>query len=92
MPKRIDANQPEIVKALRAVGASVQSLAEVGRGVPDLLVGYRGKQHLLEVKDGSKPPSARRLTEDEQNWHDAWRGKVWVVKTVDEALEAIGAV
>jgi hypothetical protein len=31
----------------------------VGRGVPDLLVGWRGTNLLLEVKDGNKPQSAR---------------------------------
>ena len=40
---RTDSNHEEIVKALRAVGATVQSLAGVGHGVPDLLVGYQGK-------------------------------------------------
>ncbi|HJP47915.1 hypothetical protein [Acinetobacter venetianus] len=39
---KIDANQTEIVKALRKFGASVQSLASTGKGCPDLLVGFRG--------------------------------------------------
>lgn len=90
--KRIDRNQPEIVKALRKVGASVQSLAELGRGVPDLLVAYKGVWYLMEVKDGLQPESRRRLTEDEQNWHDSVRAKVSIVKSVDEALAVIGAV
>lgn len=59
---RIDANQPDIVKALRKMGAFVQSLAAVGDGCPDLLVGFRGKTYLIEVKDGDKPPSKRALT------------------------------
>ena len=40
---RVDRNQAEIVVALRAGGASVQPLHAVGKGVPDLLVGWRGK-------------------------------------------------
>ena len=55
--KRVDANQGEIVDALRAVGAKVQPLHMVGEGVPDLLVRYRGDLHLVEVKDGRKPPT-----------------------------------
>lgn len=89
---RVDENQAEIVQALRAAGASVQSLAAVGQGVPDLLVGHRQVTFLLEVKDGRKPPSARKLTPDEAAWHDAWRGLVVVVASVDEALRAIGAI
>jgi hypothetical protein len=58
--------------------------------VPDLLIGWRGKNLLVEVKDGSKPPSDRKLTPDQVKWHEAWRGQVCVVKSVQEALEAIG--
>lgn len=47
---------------------------------------------VLEIKDGSKPPSARRLTADEQEWHDAWCGTVLTVYTPQDALEAIGLV
>lgn len=87
---KVDANQAEIVAALRAVGASVQPLHAVGSGVPDLLIGWRGKNLLFEVKDGSKPQSDRKLTPDQVTWHEAWRGQVCVVKSVQEALEAIG--
>ena len=90
---RIDANQEQIVLALRAAGASVQSLAGVGVGVPDLLVGYQGKTLLLEIKDGKKPPSERRLTEDQLKWHGAWRGgPLAVVDSVDAALRMLGVL
>jgi arginine repressor len=89
---RVDDNQAEIVAALRAAGCTVQSLAAVGRGCPDLLVGRTRstgtqRNYLLEIKDGAKPPSRRKLTPDEQAWHAAWRGQVAVVESVDEALE-----
>lgn len=90
--KRVDANQAEITEALRQVGASVQPIHTLGKGVPDLLVGYRGVNLVLEVKDGAKPASAQKLTPDEANWHARWRGQVAVVRSVDEALAAIGAV
>jgi hypothetical protein len=92
MGARVDANQREIVAALRKCGASVQSLSEVGRGCPDLLVGWRGFNLLLEVKDGNKPPSARRLTDDQRVWHMAWRGQVVVIKSVDEACALLAYV
>lgn len=72
---KIDANQREIVDALRAVGCSVQLLAQVGNGCPDLLVGWRNRNFLLEVKDGAKKPSARKLTPDQVAWCEAWRGE-----------------
>lgn len=71
---KVDANQPAIVAALREIGATVQPLHTVGQGCPDLLVGYQGKTLLMEVKDGSKPPSARKLTPDQQVWHAGWQG------------------
>ena len=87
---RTDANHEEIVKALRAVGATVQSLACVGHGVPDLLVGYQGKTILMEVKDGTKSPSKRQLTEDQVKWIDAWSGgSVFIVDNVEAAWNAL---
>lgn len=88
---RVDANQGRIVMALRSVGATVQSLAMVGDGVPDLLVGFRGKTLLMECKDGSKPPSQQRLTDDQAKWHGHWQGgTLKVVRSPEEALYWIG--
>ncbi len=88
---RVDENQGEIVQALRKCGATVQSLAATGQGVPDLLVGHRGRTVLLEVKDGLRPPSERQLTPDQIEWHVNWRGgPCMVVGSVGEALAAIG--
>ena len=87
MPKRVDANQAEIVADLRGIGATVQHLHEVGKGCPDLLVGWQGNNWLFELKDGSKPPSKRRLTPDEQIWHNEWRGTVIVIRSFEQALQ-----
>jgi len=86
----VDANQSEIVKALRGIGATVSLTHRLGEGFPDICVGYHGRNILMEIKDGSKPPSARKLTKPEQAWHDAWRGQVVIVESVDDALVAIG--
>lgn len=89
---RVDANQDAIVSALRAAGASVQSIAPCGRGIPDLLVGFRGANMLMECKDGAKPPSARTLTPDQQKWIADWRGTVAIVLSADDALRTIGVL
>lgn len=88
---RVDANQAEIVKALRDVGAFVQVLSSVGKGCPDLLVAYRGVWSLIECKDGKKSPSAQRLTDEQITWHAAAQEKapVYVVNSVEAALQAI---
>lgn len=87
--RRVDANQAEIVTALRRLGCTVMSIASVGNGCPDLVIGVQGRNVLLEVKDGRKPPSARKLTPAEREWIDAWRGQVNVVESVDDAIEAV---
>lgn len=88
---KVDGNHAAIVATLRAAGCTVQSLAAVGEGVPDLLVGRAGKTYLLEVKDLRQPASKRRLTGPQIRWHRRWRGRpAWVVLTPERALEAVG--
>lgn len=89
---RVDANHDQIVGALRAAGAIVQSLAAIGKGCPDLLCAFRGNLFLLEVKDGNKPPSGQKLTDAQQKWHMAWGALVEVVNSPEQALRAIGAI
>lgn len=89
---RVDENQREVVAELRKAGCSVQPLHTVGAGVPDLLVGYRSQNYLLEVKDGNKPPSARKLNERQEEWHVKWRGQVLTVTSGKDALEQLGIV
>lgn len=86
---RTDANHTAIVTALRDIGASVVSLADIGGGCPDLLVGYRGVNLLLEVKDGKKSPSARMLTSAEQKFFSEWRGKVYAVFSEIDAINVV---
>lgn len=89
---RVDDNQAEIVAALRAAGCSVTSLASIGKGCPDIVVGRAGVNYLLEIKDGKKPPSKRKLTPDEQAWHESWRGQIAVVHSVEDAFRVMGCV
>lgn len=90
--RKVDANHSQIFDALAALpGVSVQSLAPVGGGVPDLLVAVAGKNLLIEVKVPNGPRAKRRwvLTEDQERWHATWRGQVCVVCSVDEALAVV---
>jgi len=86
---RVDANQKDIVVALRAIGAEVTHLHAVGKGVPDLLVSYRGFWFVLEVKDGSKPPSARKLTPDQVAWGKHQNASWFVVDSAAEAVDLL---
>jgi len=81
---RTDANQTDIVDEFRAWGASVLPLHAVGKGCPDLLIGTPRGSLLVEVKDGSKPPSARKLTPDQVEFHAAWRGRIEIVTRLED--------
>lgn len=89
---KVDANQAEIVRALRYWGCTVEVTSMVGGGFPDLVVGFRGVNYLIEIKDGNKPPSARVLTTEQERWHRKWLGKAIVVENVMSALHAVGVI
>lgn len=86
---KVDANQAEVVDALRRIGASVQTLHAVGMGCPDILVGFRSINLLMEIKDGDKPASATNLTSWQEDWHLKWEGQAAVVYSADEAIELL---
>ena len=86
--RNVDANQVAVVAALRAAGASVLHLHEVGRGCPDLLVGIAGRDALVEVKDGAKIPSKQQLNADQVAWHRQWRGRpVAIITSASQAMD-----
>lgn len=79
--KRRDANEPEIVRVLRKFGATVVLLDNP----VDLLVGYRGKNFLFEVKteNGSLNKKQKQFIED-------WKGEAPnVVMSVSETIKVI---
>lgn len=86
--KKVDQNQAALVAELRQIGASILHLHTLGKGAPDILIGYRGINTLLEIKS---TPTAK-LTPDEANWHALWRGQLLIVRSIEEALAAVGAV
>jgi hypothetical protein len=88
--KRVDENQAKIVAHLRRLNISVQHLHTIGQGCPDLLLGFRNKNYLIELKDKSKPPSAKKLTPDEEEFFRDWRGQVNKCETLEEILKVIG--
>ena len=84
---RIDENQPQIVKELRKIpGFSVAITSNLGDGYPDISVGFLGITGLYEIKDPAKPPSAQKLTDKEQTFHDTWFGHVKTVRTTAEIV------
>lgn len=83
-----DGNEPEIVEALTKAGCTVSRISEPG--FPDLAVGRAGNNYLLEIKDPSQRVCDQHLNSKQVSWHSWWAGQKAVVKTVGEALEAVG--
>jgi hypothetical protein len=81
---RVDRNQAEILKALKQIGCSVQTLASVGAGCPDALIGYGGRNILLEIKSPKGDSTSHQIT-----WAARWSGQLAIVRTVDEAIGAV---
>lgn len=83
-----DANQPAIVRALRQCGCLVQSLHTVGRGVPDLLICYRGILALVEVKT-----SNGRYTKKQVQWHTEWQeAPIFTIKDADQIEDLLNTL
>ena len=78
--KKTDANQKEIVDTFQSLGAIVYDASAVGGGFPDLVVGYNGRNFLVEVKMPGK-----HLNKLQKTWHDTWLGTVHIVTTPQEA-------
>lgn len=95
--RRVDSNQQEIVETFRKCGALVLLLHTQGHGCPDILIGVKnarrpGFLHLVEIKDGKKPKSAQKLTEDELRFHNEWGEFVSIVTSVEEAVDLVERV
>ena len=83
---RVDHSQKEIIRALEMLGATVTVIHGIEAGIPDLLVGYRGENHLVECKT----PKIGYLSPAQKNWHARWRGgKPWVIRTANEVVDLI---
>lgn len=84
--KRVDINQKAIVEHLRAMGASVFHLHEVGKGCPDLLVGINGQTYLVEIKASNKA----KFTEAQIKFMAEWTGSPVIrINNPQEAIDFV---
>jgi len=74
------------------MGVSVHDTAQLGAGFPDIAIGLGKVNVLIEIKDGSKPPSARKLTPDEVKFHDEWSGWIEIVCNVDDVVNLVNRI
>ena len=87
---RTDRNHAAIVGALRAIGWYVIDLSRAGAGIPDLLCVRGGIVKLVEVKDGAKPASRRKLTAKQVELHGECQlagVPVVILESVEQAVQ-----
>lgn len=84
--RRVDANLSAVVAAFRKMGCSVNVRND---SMADLDVGYGGISMIVEVKDGSKPPSARKLTPNQIEKRKTWTGGIRDVSNLDDVQATV---
>ena len=86
MAKRDDKNHKELVSALRKIpGVTVFSLADLGKGVPNICMGYRSVTILAEIKSAKG-----KLNPLQTEWHFTWTGTpVVILRDTDDIVELI---
>ena len=90
MIRKTDNNHKRIIDNCRKIPQlSVFSTHTIGKGFPDIVIGYKGKNYLIEIKDGDKPKSQTKLTEDEIKFHDKWKGQICIVYSFDDILNIL---
>jgi hypothetical protein len=90
---RVDGNQSRIDEAARSLGAVVIAASKAPELGFDRIYVFRGQAHIVEVKDPSKPPSKRKLTDNERAVKaavEAVGGQYHVVETDDDLLRVFG--
>ena len=85
---KVDANSAEIISAFRKLGCSVLPMHTL-KNACDCAVGLNGKTVLVEIKDGKKPPSQKRLTAGESKFHAEWKGAIFIVYDIEDVINLV---
>lgn len=80
---RTDANQPEIVEALRKSGWYVLIVSQL-KNCCDVIASKKGRTVAIEIKDGSRQKSERQLTEGEEKFRRSWQGEYALIEKVED--------
>ena len=83
---RSDDNQTEIVKTFRMLGWYVLIISQLDNCC-DIMVSKHGHTIAVEIKDGNKPPSKRKLSAGEEKFRDEWKGHWELVESIDDVLK-----
>ena len=89
--RRTDRTHSSLIAAFRKMGCWVGDTHDLGNGFPDAVVAIppHWAIALVEIKDGELPPSKRKLTSKEAEFHEECPAMVWVVKDLDDVQTVV---
>lgn len=85
---RVDENHSEIVAAFEKLGCSVLDIHQLKR-CADILVSKNKRTVIVEIKDGKKSKSRRKLTKGEMEFFASWQGESAIVESIDDVLRVV---
>ena len=83
---RTDTNHKEISVAFMSLGWSVLDIHQIPNSA-DILIGKWSLNIVIEIKDGSKPPSKQKLTPGEIKFRDRWRGDYRIITCLQDVID-----
>jgi len=86
---RKDTNHEQIVKLFKKLGWSVLDIAQL-KNCCDIFVSKKQITIAIEIKDGEKPPSQRKLTDGELKFKNEWKGFYQIVICDDDVINING--
>ena len=88
LANRVDGNHAKIANHFLSFGCSVLKIADLPNCC-DLVVSKHGRSIFIEIKDGKKPPSARKLTDGEAKFKAETQGIWRLVESITDADHVI---
>tara|TARA_R110000803_G_scaffold4054_8_gene13905 strand:- start:1896 stop:2195 length:300 start_codon:yes stop_codon:yes gene_type:complete len=90
--KRRDANEPAIIDALK----SISGLTIITTDAVDLIIGYKGRNYLIELKAESSISKKTgevlesKIRPSQKTLRKEWSGQYLITASLDEILKQIG--
>lgn len=83
---RRDGNHAQMLALARQLFPCVEDHSQQTVGYDLLIKNSHGRVFMIEIKDGSLPPSRRRLTPREDMMCNQWGSTYWVIEKADDLV------
>jgi len=87
--RKKDDNHDEIVNIFRVCGARILETYMIADCGFDFMALLRQRCYVVEVKDGNKPLSHRKLTVNEKIAQEYWGDNYYILETVDQTIKIV---